>query len=132
MPVALLPILVIVGAAVASNFVLLAAIAAGRLNKGWRQRVLLAAETAFLVVAILPAVGVGLFVASALGWHVARRDLRVALVGALFLAVAAALGWILTYLEYSAAGRRRRFGGDLRSSLWVGRGGVSRWDGGSR
>jgi hypothetical protein len=86
----------------------------------------------FLTVAILPGVGVGLLVATALGWHVARRDLRVALVGALFLAVAAALGWILTYLEYSVVGRRQAFAGDMRRSLWVGRSGVSRWDGGSR
>jgi hypothetical protein len=128
----LLPILVILGAALASNFVLLAAILAGRLNQGWLQRVLLAVEMAFLVAAILPAVGVGLFVATAFGWQVARRDLRVALVGALFLAVAAVLGWILTYLEYSATGRRRAFWGDLRRSLWVGRSGVRRWDGGSR
>jgi hypothetical protein len=132
MSLVLLPILVILGAAVASNLVLLAAISAGRTNRGWGQRALLAVETVFLTAAILPAVGVGLFVATAFGWQVARRDLRVALVGALFLAVAAALGWILTYLEYSVAGRRQAFAGDLRRSLWVGRGGVSRWDGGSR
>jgi hypothetical protein len=128
----LLAILVIFGAAVASNFVLLAAIWAGRTNKGWGQHALLVAETLFLTLAILPAVGVGLFVATAFGWQVARRDIRVGLVGALFLAVAAALGWILTYLEYSVVGRRQAFTGDLRRSLWVGRSGVSRWDGGSR
>ena len=122
----------IVSAALASNFTLLAAIAAGRLSKGWGQRVLLAVEIAFFVGAVLAAVGAGLAVADSMGWHVARRDLRVGLVGALAFALAAAAGGILTYLEYAAAGRRRAFGADLRRSLWLGRSGVRRWDGGSR
>jgi hypothetical protein len=122
----------IVSAALASNFTLLAAIAAGRLSKGWGQRVLLAVETAFFVVAVVAVVGAGLAVADSMGWHVARRDLRVGLVGALAFALAAGAGGILTYLEYAAAGRRRAFGADLRGSLWFGRSGVRRWDGGSR
>jgi hypothetical protein len=119
-------------AVVASNFVLLAAMAAGRLNKGWGQRVLLAVEIAFLAVATVAVVGAGLAVADALGWQVARRDLRVGLVGALAFAFAAGLGGVLTYLEYSAVGRRRTFGADLRRSLWVGKSGVRRWDGENR
>jgi hypothetical protein len=119
-------------AGLASNFVLLAAIAAGRLNRGWGQRVLLAVEMAFFVVVVLAVVGAGLAVADSLGWQVTRRDLRVGLVGALALALTAALGAVLTYLEYSVAGRRRAFGEDLRRSLWLGRSGVRRWDGSSR
>jgi hypothetical protein len=122
----------IVVAAVASNFVLLAAIGAGRLKNGWGQRALLAVEMAFLAVGVVAVVGAGLGVADGLGWQVARRDIRVGLLGALALGLAAVLGWILTYLEYSAAGRRRAFGEDLRRSLWVGRSGVRRWDGGRR
>jgi hypothetical protein len=122
----------IVCAALASNFVLLAAIAAGRLRKGWGQRFLLAVEIAFFAVVTVAVVGAGLAVADSLGWQVTRRDLRVGLVGALALALAAALGGILTYLEYSVVGRRRAFGEDLRRSLWFGRSGVRRWDGESR
>jgi hypothetical protein len=119
-------------ASMATNFVLLAAIAAGRLNKGWGQRVLLGVEITFLAVATVAVVGAGLAVADSLGWQVARRDLRVGVVGALALGLAAVLGWMLTYLEYSAMGGRRAFVGDLRRSLWFGRSGVRRWDGGSR
>jgi hypothetical protein len=119
-------------AALASNFMLLAAIAAGRSNRGWGQRVLLAVEMAFFVVVVLAVVGAGLAVADSLGWQVTRRDLRVGLVGALALALTVVLGAVLTYLEYSVAGRRRAFGEDLRRSLWLGRSGVRRWDGSSR
>jgi len=122
----------VVCAAVASNFTLLTAIAAGRLSRGWGQRVLLALETALFLVTVMAVVVAGLAVADSAGWHVARRDLRVGLVGVLAFALAAAVGGILTYLEYAAAGRRRAFGGDLRRSLWFGRSGVRRWDGESR
>jgi hypothetical protein len=122
----------IVLASVAANFVLLAAIAAGRLNKGWGQRGLLAVEMTFFAVGVVAVVGAGLAVADSFGWQTGRRDLRVGLVGAFALALAAVLGWILTYLEYSAVGRRRAFDGDLRRSLWFGRSGVRRWDGSSR
>jgi hypothetical protein len=44
-------------ASMATNFVLLAAIAAGRLNKGWGQRVLLGVEITFLAVATVAVVG---------------------------------------------------------------------------
>jgi hypothetical protein len=127
-----LVIAAIVLASVSANFALLAAMAAGRLNKGWGQRILLAVEMTFFAVGVVAVVGAGLAVADSLGWYVARRDLRVGLLGALAFAFAAVLGWILTYLEYSAVGRRRAFGGDLRRSLWLGRSGVRRWDGGSR
>jgi hypothetical protein len=127
-----LVIAAIVLASVSANFVLLAAMAAGRLNKGWGQRILLAVEMTFFAVGVVAVVGAGLAVADSLGWYVARRDLRVGLLGALAFAFAAVLGWILTYLEYSAVGRHRAFGGDLRRSLWLGRSGVRRWDGGSR
>jgi hypothetical protein len=122
----------VVCAALASNFTLLAAIAAGRLHNRWGQRVLLVVETALFVAALLAVVGAALAVADSMGWHVVRRDLRVGLVGALAFILAAALGGILTYLEYVAAGRRRVFGEDLRRSLWFGRSGVRRWDGESR
>jgi hypothetical protein len=119
-------------ASVAANFVLLAAIGAGRLNRGWGQRVLLAVEIAFFVVVAVAVVGAGLAVADTFGWHVSHRDIRVGLVGALAFAIAAVLGWVLTYFEYSAMGRGGTFGEDLRRSLWLGRSGVRRWDGGSR
>lgn len=122
----------VMGAAMASNFTLLAAIAAGRLSKGWVQRILLAVEVAFFAVVVVAVVGAGLAIADSLGWHVARRDLRVAFVGALAFAFAAAVGGIMTYLEYAAAGRRQAFRADLRRSLWFGRSAVRRWDGGSR
>ena len=124
MSAALAPTLMAVAA---SNFMLLAAIAAGRLNKGWGQRLLLAFEITFLVLLVVGVVGIGLAFAAALGWQVARRDLREGLIGALALAVALSLGGMLTYLEYTLVGRRRIFRRDLRRSLWVGRSGVRRW-----
>ena len=124
MSAALAPTLMAVAA---SNFMLLAAIAAGRLNKGWGQRLLLAFEITFLVLVVVGVVGIGLAFAAALGWQVARRDLREGLIGALALAVALSLGGMLTYLEYTLVGRRRIFRRDLRRSLWVGRSGVRRW-----
>lgn len=122
----------VVCAALAANFTLLAAIAAGRSSKGWGQHVLLAVEIGFVAVGAVAVVGAALAVAESMGWHLARRDLRVGLVGAVAFALAVAVGGILTNLEYAAAGRRRAFGEDLRRSLWFGRGGVRRWDGGSR
>jgi hypothetical protein len=120
----------IVCAAVASNFVLLAAIGAGRLNKGWGRRGLLAVEMTFIAVVVVAGVGAGLAVADSMGWQVARRDIRVGLVGAVAFGLGAGLGGILTYLEYSAVGRRGTFDEDIHRSIWFGRGGLRRWDGG--
>jgi MFS family permease len=118
------PLLVTV---VACNFTLLAAIAAGRSSQRWGRRLWLWVELAFFAMAAIGIVGVASAVADALGWELARRDIRLGLTGALALAIAALLGGVLTYLEYSVLGRRKAFREDLRASLWVGRSGVKRW-----
>ena len=93
---------------------------------------MLAVEMILFAVVVVAAVGAGLAVADSFGWHVSRRDLRVGLVGFFAFSLAASAGGVLTYVEYAAAGRRQAFGEDVRRSLWFGRSGVTRWDGGSR
>jgi hypothetical protein len=101
------------------NLAILSAIAAGRLERGWNQRLLLAAEAALLLFALLT-VGV-------LAWMMGLDDrLRIGLLVVLALALAMPLAGLLTYLEYMLVGRRHSFGTDLRRSLWLGRYGAVR------
>jgi hypothetical protein len=101
------------------NLAILSAIAAGRLEKGWNQRLSLAAEVALLLFALLT-LGV-------LAWIMGLDDrLRIGLLVLLWLAVAMPLAGLLTYFEYVLAGRRHTFGTDLRRSMWLGRYGAVR------
>ncbi|HVH63770.1 MAG TPA: hypothetical protein VNA65_09225, partial [Candidatus Dormibacteraeota bacterium] len=89
---------------------------------------LLAVELAFFLAATLSAVAAGLVVAGDLGWHVERRDGRVAFTALGALVVGAPLGYALAYLEYRLAGKAPMFRLDLRRSLWLTKSGVQRWD----
>jgi hypothetical protein len=116
------PLVAFVALTVICNLTILSAIAAGRLESGWNQRLLLAAEVALLVFALL-AVG-------ALAWVMGVVDdrLSIALLLLLALVVAMPLAGLLTYGEYLLAGRRQSFGMDLRRSMWLGRYGAVRLD----
>jgi uncharacterized membrane protein YGL010W len=104
------------------NLTLLAAMAAGRALRGWRQRVWMGAQAALLTVAL----AVAILIAVATG----TTDKTVgALLTLLGLAFTLAIAGILVYVEYVLAGRRAAFGDDLKGSLWVGRSGVRRLDG---
>jgi hypothetical protein len=115
------PLVAFVALTVICNLTILSAIAAGRLESGWNQRLLLAAEVALLVFALL-AVG-------ALAWVMGLNDrLSIGLLLLLALVVAMPLAGLLTYGEYLLAGRRQSFGMDLRRSIWLGRYGAIRLD----
>jgi hypothetical protein len=113
------PLVVFVTLTATCNLTLLSAIAAGRLESGWNQRLFLAAEVALLLVALLT-VGV-------LAWVMGLDDRpSIGLLLVLALAVAMPLAGLLTYFEYLFAGHRQSFGTDLRRSMWLGRGGPGR------
>ena len=89
------------------NVCVLTAIAAGRAQTGWiRAQWLIAEFVMYLVV----------FFASA---HVYDKPSGIFIVVALVLGFV--VGVLLALLEYALFGLRRRFGGDLRGSLWLGR-----------
>lgn len=122
-------LLILVTTSVACNLTLLAAIAAGRSSSALGRRLFLFLECVSMAFVVAGIVGAALAAADAFGWQLEHRDIRAGLVGALALGLVAALGALLTYLEYSAAGRRTSFGQDLHSSLWIGKYGTQRWNG---
>jgi hypothetical protein len=98
---------------------LLAAIGAGQSSR-LRPNLLLA-EVVLLALGLAASVALGLVVAHVSGWQLMHRDGRVGFVALLTFAIALVLASGLTYIEYLAVGRRRRFRSDLRRSVWVGR-----------
>jgi peptidoglycan/LPS O-acetylase OafA/YrhL len=103
------------------NLMLLAAMAAGRSNGGWGQRLLLVGQVSLMAAAVVVAIVIPL--ASGVNYRYGAK--LVALLGLLF---ALAVAGSLTYLEYLAVGQRQSFGKDLRRSRWVGRHGAARLD----
>jgi hypothetical protein len=113
------PLVAFIALTAICNLTILSAIAAGRLERGWNQRLLLATEVALLLFALLT-VGV-------LAWMMGFDDwLTIGLLVLLWLVVAMPLAGLLTYFEYLLAGRRKSFGTDLRRSMWLGRYGAVR------
>ena len=104
------------------NLTLLAAMAAGRATRGWRQRVWMGAQAALLTLAL----AVAILIAVATGTTDKTVGALLALLG---LAFTLAIAGILVYVEYVLVGRRAAFGDDLKGSLWVGRSGVRRLNG---
>lgn len=102
----------------ACNLTLLSAMAAGRSESRWRQRLLVVAGFSLLLLALVAA--------AALSWVMGFQDQRVGLVAVLALVVAMPLAGLLAYLEYWLVGMRPRFGTDLRRSMWWGRYGMVR------
>ncbi|HVS49038.1 MAG TPA: hypothetical protein VHJ99_09060, partial [Candidatus Dormibacteraeota bacterium] len=87
-----MPLVVFVALTAICNLTLLSAIAAGRLESGWNQRLFLAAEVALLLFALIT-VGV-------LAWVMGLDDrLSIGLLLLLALAVALPLAGLLTYVE---------------------------------
>jgi hypothetical protein len=102
------------------NLTLLTAMTAGRLDGGWRQSLLLAAEFLLLALAFV--------VACVVPYTAGVEDARiVALLLVIVLPAALLLGIALSFVEYSVLGRRFGFRTDLRRSLWIGKGGTFRF-----
>jgi len=113
------PLVVFVALTAICNLTVLSAIAAGRLESGWNRRLLLAAEVALLLFALLTA--------GVLAWMMGFDNrLTIGLLLLLAFVVAMPLAGLLTYFEYLLAGRRQSFGTDLRRSMWWGRYGAVR------
>jgi hypothetical protein len=105
--------------AISCNLCLLAAMAAGRAETGsWSWALWLFVEIALLGAS-----------AGLAGWVTladGNRDAKSVIGFILVLILGFGLAVVLAFLEYSAAGLRRRFGSDLRGSLWPTRTGINR------
>jgi hypothetical protein len=110
---------------VSSTVTLWAAMSAGRATTGEVRYGWLAVELVTFFAALAASAGASVAIANpnvdALGFF----GLYV-----VWTVVGFGVAGILIYLEYARRGRRDSFGSDLRGSLWLGRGGVTRPFGG--
>jgi hypothetical protein len=106
-----MPLIPFLALTVMCNLIILSAMAAGRPQSVWRQRLLGAAELLLAVAAFITACLVS--------WALGVLDIWAVLVVLLAFGAAVPLAGLLTYAEYALAGRRGSFGTDLRRSSWL-------------